>query len=135
MRDQESMAWMLAEAVDLLQSADRFQRQFFRMEQARAVPCWEPPVDMCEYERGLLGVLVALPGVVPDSLEVFLEDAAVIVRGERSFGTGLGEGEFLRLEIPYGEFERRIPLPFTRAHLIDMQLENGCLRLHIERLP
>lgn len=124
---------MLAEAVDLLQSADRLQRQFFRIGQTSDVPCWEPPVDMYA-NQDELGVLVALPGVAPDRFEVTLEHAAIVVRGERSFGADLSPGAILRLEIPYGRFERRIRLPPGAYRLAAMQLENGCLRLTLERL-
>ena len=124
---------MLAEAVELLQSADRLQRQFFQIGQASDVPCWEPPVDM--YENGReLGLLMALPGVAPDRFEVTLEHQAIVVRGERSFGTSIGPGAILRLEIPYGRFERRIGLPYGGYRLVEMLLENGCLRLTLERL-
>ncbi len=133
MRRQDPMAWMLAEAVELLQSADRLQRQFFRVSQSSAVPCWEPPLDMVQGDDGV-GLLIALPGVTADRLEVALEDETLVVRGERSFGAGLVSGEILRLEIPYGRFERRIALPYGRYRLADMQLEHGCLRLHLERL-
>lgn len=124
---------MLAEAVDLLQSADRLQRQFFQIGQTSDVPCWEPPVDMYG-DKDELGVLVALPGVAPDRFEVTLEHAAIVVRGERSFEAGPGPGAILRLEIPYGRFERRIRLPYGGYRLAAMQLENGCLRLTLERL-
>jgi HSP20 family molecular chaperone IbpA len=39
-----------------------------------------------------------------------------------------------RLEIPYGRFERRIPLPTGRYQLADRRLENGCLVLALRRL-
>jgi HSP20 family molecular chaperone IbpA len=127
------MAWMLTEAVEQLQRADRLQRQYFRMGQSSAVPCWEPPVDIVA-GQGELRVVVALPGVALDCLEVALEDSAIVVRGERPLGTGLLAGDILRLEIPYGRFERRIALPYGIYRLAEMQLENGCLRLHLERL-
>ena len=54
--------WMWGEAVDLLEQAERLQRQFFRLaggaEQAR----WEPPVDVFADGDEIL-VEVALPGV------------------------------------------------------------------------
>jgi HSP20 family molecular chaperone IbpA len=40
----------------------------------------------------------------------------------------------LRLEIPYGRFQRRILLPFGSFRLSDMLLENGCLKITLERL-
>ncbi|MDO8456180.1 MAG: Hsp20/alpha crystallin family protein [Burkholderiaceae bacterium] len=133
MRHHDLRAWMLAEAVELLDSADRLQRQFFQIGQTGESAYWEPPVDMYENDREL-GLLIALPGVAPERFEVTLEQQAVVVRGERSFGSNLGPGAILRLEIPYGRFERRISLPDGNYQLVDVQLENGCLRLTLERL-
>lgn len=125
---------MLAEAVDLLDQAERLQRQFFRIGQALDGPSWEPPVDMVANGRQL-ELLIALPGVASDRFQVSIERQSIIVRGERSFGAGLGPGAVVRLEIPYGRFERRIVLPAGTYQLLQMQLENGCLRIHLEQLP
>src|SRR5450830_108578 len=133
MRYPDSRAWMLAEAVELLQSADRLHRQFFQIGQHSEPPNWEPPVDMYVNDREL-GLLIALPGVTPERFDVVLEQQAIVVRGERSFGANIGPGAILRMEIPYGRFERRIGLPFGSFRLADMLLENGCLKLTLERL-
>lgn len=133
MRYPDPSAWMLAEAVDLLQTADRLNRQFFQIGQPSESPHWEPPVDMYVNEREL-GILIALPGVAPERFEVALEQQAIVVRGERSFGASLGPGAILRMEIPYGRFERRIRLPLGSFRLVDILLENGCLKLTLERL-
>jgi len=132
MRYRDPRAWMLAEAVELLYSADQLQRQFFQIGHVDNAPCWEPPVDMYENEHEL-GLLIALPGVAPERFEVSLESQAIVVRGERTFGASLGKGAILRLEIPYGRFERRIGLPDVGYRIVDMQFENGCLRLHLEQ--
>jgi HSP20 family molecular chaperone IbpA len=81
-----------------------------------------------------LGLLIALPGVAPERFEVTLEQQAIVVRGERSFGANVGPGAILRMEIPYGRFERRILLPYGGFRLNEMLLENGCLKLTLERL-
>lgn len=133
MRPHDPRAWMLAEAVELLQSADRLHRQFFRIGQSSESPCWEPPVDMYQNDRELR-LLIALPGVAPERFEVTLEQQAIVVRGERPHGASLSPGAIVRLEIPYGRFERRIGLPYGDYRLVDMQLEHGCLRLHLEQL-
>jgi HSP20 family protein len=71
--------------------------------------------------------------VAPERFQVSLEPQAIVVRGERSFGASLGKGAILRMEIPYGRFERRIGLPDVGYQIADMQFENGCLRLHLEQ--
>ena len=133
MQYRDTRAWMMSEAVELLQSADRMQRQFFQIGPPSKSPTWEPPVDMFVNDREL-GLLIALPGVPPDRFEITLEDQAIVVSGERSFGAPAGRGAVLRMEIPYGRFQRRILLPFGSFHLTDMLLENGCLKITLERL-
>jgi len=125
---------MLAEAVEMLDDAQRLQRQFFRISAAHGGPCWEPPVDVIDNGRSLT-LLVALPGVPPDQFAVQVEGRALVVRGERKIGASVGSGAIVQLEIPYGRFERRIALPAGAYKLVDMQLEHGCLRINLEPLP
>lgn len=124
---------MWAEALELLQDAERLQRQFFQVGVLRGAPCWEPPVDL--YENGEeLRLLVALPGVTAQQLQVVLTPTQIIVRGERSLPTNSRRAAIHRLEIPYGRFERRIALPAGEFELIDQRLEHGCLELQLRRL-
>lgn len=133
MQGNDPKVWMLAEAVELLEAADRLQRQFFRFGQMGEAPCWEPPIDMYA-DDGDLAVLVALPGVGPDHFEVRIEGQLIVVRGERAIATMLGPSAILRLEIPYGRFERHIALPEGMYEMVDFALQHGCLRLHLERI-
>ena len=124
---------MWAEALELLQSAERLQRQFFQVGALHGAPCWEPPVDL--YENGNeLWLLVALPGVTPQQLQVVLTPTLIIVRGERSLPTNSRRAVIHRLEIPYGRFERRVALPPGQFELFDRRLEHGCLVLELRRL-
>lgn len=133
MRSRDPRSWMWAEALDLLQSAERLQRQFFQLGAAQGAPTWEPPVDL--YETGNeLWILVALPGVTTEQLEVVIDGATIVVRGERPLPTGLRGAAILRLEIPYGRFQRRIALPAGRFQILERTLENGCLVLCLERM-
>ena len=133
MTARDPRSWMWAEALDMLQDAERLQRQFFQLGVNQGAPCWEPPVDL--YENGdELTLLVALPGVTPQQLEVVLAPDMIIVRGERSLLTSSRRAAIRRLEIPYGRFERRIPLPEARFELVDQRLEHGCLVLTLHRL-
>ena len=133
MRARDPRSWMWAEALELLQDAERLQRQFFQVGAIRGAPSWEPPVDL--YETGdELRLLVALPGVTPQQLEVAFAPSLIIVRGERSLPTHSRRAAIHRLEIPYGQFERRVALPAGHFELIDRRLEHGCLVLTLRRL-
>jgi HSP20 family molecular chaperone IbpA len=124
---------MWAEALALLQDAERLQRQFFQVGALRGVPSWEPPVDL--YENGdELRLLVALPGVTPEQLEVVLAPGLIIVRGERALPTNSRHAAIHRLEIPYGQFERRVALPAGEFEFVDRRLEYGCLVVELRRL-
>jgi len=123
---------MWAEALELLQDAERLQRQFFRIGVQQGAPCWEPPVDL--YENGdTLRLLVALPGVKPHQVEVVLAPGQIVVRGERPLPAHSRGAAIHRLEIPYGRFERRIALPAGAFEPIDQRLEQGCLILELRR--
>ena len=133
MRSRDPRSWMWAEALELMQDAERLQRQFFRVGVLQGAPCWEPPVDM--YENGNeLTLLVALPGVTPRQLDVELAPSLIIVRGERALPTNSRRAAIHRLEIPYGRFERRIALPAGEYEMIEQRLEHGCLVLELRRL-
>ena len=133
MRSRDPRSWMWAEALDLLQSAERLQRQFFQLGAAQGAPTWEPPVDL--YETGNeLWILVALPGVTTDQLEVVIDGETIVVRGERPLPQGARGATILRLEIPYGRFQRRIALPAGRLQILERKLENGCLVLCLQRM-
>ena len=127
-----SRSAMWAEALELLQSAERLQRQFFQVGESTGGPCWEPPVDL--YESGdELTLLVALPGVSAQQLEVILETASIFVRGERTLPFRSHQAAIHRLEIPYGRFERRVALPLGSLELAGKSLENGVLTLTFTR--
>lgn len=131
MRSRDPRTWMWAEALDLLQSAERLQRQFFQLGSTQGAPSWEPPVDL--YETGNeLWILVALPGVTTEQLEVAIEGAVIVVRGERPLP--MGAATIHRLEIPYGRFQRRITLPAGRFQILERKLEHGCLVLCLQRI-
>jgi len=134
MRSLDTHTWMLATALDLLDHAQGLRRQSFRLGPAHEGPLWEPPVDMVD-SGDCIRLLVALPGVAPDCFDVRMEQCAIVVRGQRSFGSGIGSGAIVRLEIPYGRFERRVALPPGAYRVCEAQMENGCLRVDLERMP
>lgn len=127
--------WMWARAVDLIDQAERMHRQFFRLAStAHAQACWEPPADVFEDEREV-AVVVALPGVAAEQLEISAENGALVVRAERALPFAGSRGVVRQLEIPYGYFERRIALPAVPLELVSHELRNGCLLLRLRKTP
>ncbi|MCM8597004.1 Hsp20/alpha crystallin family protein [Accumulibacter sp.] len=133
MTSRDQSFWMWAEALELLQGAERRRGRFLTLEALRPVPCWEPSVDL--YEDGeVLRLLVALPGVSARQCEVVLGEDGLIVRGRRPMPKVSHRTAIRRLEIPYGPFERRIELPPGDYRLREQFLEDGCLVLVLHRL-
>lgn len=125
---------MWSEACDLIDQAERLHRRFFRLNTStRATSGWEPPLDMFENEREVV-VVVAMPGVPIERVEVVNEPGALTVRGERPLPFAGMPLAVRRLEIPYGWFERRIPLPNGRFEADAPQLTYGCLLLRLRRI-
>lgn len=124
-------SWMWAEACELLEQAQRLQRQFFRFGHAvEAQPRWEPPVDIVAYGSDVQ-VTIALPGVAPEHVQVRLEPGMIYVAALRSLPMSRDTTAIHRLEIPYGRFERRIALPAGSYELVEQACANGCLVLRL----
>jgi HSP20 family molecular chaperone IbpA len=125
---------MWAEALELLDQAERMQRASFRPGPVRPrTACWEPPVDVFETESELW-IQVALPGVTPEGLKVAIDGDTLAISGERPLPLPHGAGTIHRLEMPYGCFERRIALPRGRFELGRRDLALGCLTLTLRKL-
>ena len=122
------------DALTLLAEAERLHRQFFTAtSSASTVPNWEPPVDTLETADAVI-VLVALPGVAPDNVEIVHAQGSLTVRGIRPM-PGDGRREMIRrLEIPYGQFERRLDLPPGHYDLVERIFVDGSLRLTLRKL-
>jgi HSP20 family molecular chaperone IbpA len=125
---------MWASACELLERAERMHRQFFQPRPGDArQPSWEPPVDILETEAELW-ILVALPGVAAERLEVVVDSGTLMVTAERPMPGRAHAGVIRRLEIPYGHFERRVDLPPGRFEVGRRELKDGCLVLGLRRL-
>jgi HSP20 family protein len=123
--------WMWAEAIGLVERAEGLQRQFFRL--ARSTAAWEPPADVFEGD-GEVAIVVALPGVAEDDVELDAEPGAIVVRALRPQPLAGSCRGVRQLEIPYGRFERRIALPAGVYEPVSRVLTHGCLILRLRRL-
>jgi HSP20 family molecular chaperone IbpA len=130
MRDPKNQMW--AEACAMLKQAEQLHRQFFEPSPGARAARWEPPVDVFETERQLW-IIAALPGVAPEAVRVEIEGPTLIITGLRLLPTKGRNANIVRLEIPYGRFERRITLS-PRLRLSERELANGCLVLTFAKL-
>ena len=131
-RDPRNLMW--AEACALLDRAEQLHRQFFEPAREGArLARWEPPIDVIETERQLR-IIVALPGVAPEAVQVETDGGILTVMGSRPLPARNENASIVRLEIPYGTFERRISLQLNRLRLAERELVNGCLVLTFVKL-
>ena len=125
--------WMWAQACELIEQAERLHRQFFRLASSeRTQAVWEPPVDVFEDELEVI-VVVALPGVPADRIQVTTESGLLVIRAESPLPFAGSRRAVRQLEIPYGSFERSIPLPQARLEASTRELADGCLILRLRK--
>ncbi len=134
MATRDDWDWMWADACALLDRAEGLQRQFFQPRPGRRQPAWEPPVDVFESCQ-TLWLVVALPGVTAERLDLLIDGSTLIVTGERTLPALARQAEIRRLEIPAGRFERRIVLPAGHFELCERSLADGCLSIGLRKLP
>jgi HSP20 family molecular chaperone IbpA len=125
MRDPKNQMW--AEACTLLKQAEQLHRQFFEPARGSRTARWEPPVDVFETDRQLW-IIAALPGVAPEAVCVEVEGQTLLIAGTRPLPSPGRNANILRLEIPYGRFERHIKLS-SSLRLAERELLYGCLVL------
>jgi HSP20 family molecular chaperone IbpA len=78
-------------------------------------------------------IVVALPGVPADRVEVTHEPGMLVVRAERPLPFADRCSAVRHLEIPYGYFERRIPLGQVKLDSGTREVTNGCLVLRLRK--
>ena len=126
--------WMFAHACDLLAQADALHRQFFRLAAStRTQALWAPPADVFEDEREVV-IVVAMPGVAPERVEVRREPGVLVIRAQRMPTPGGSRHAVRQLEIPYGMFERRIALPDMPLEADAPQMTHGCLVVRMRKI-
>lgn len=129
---RKSLGSMWLRACEMLNEAERLERQFFRLSRVERYPVWEPPVDIFETERGLL-IRVALPDVDIADIEVAMDGGRLRITGQRRLPEDAKHSVIHNLEIPYGFIERRIALPIAYREVEDSNYRNGCLEIRVRR--
>ena len=118
-------------ARDLLDQAERMHRHFQLGAPGRTRAVWGCRRRVRD-EREII-IVVALPGVPAGRVEVTIESGTLVVRAESRIPFAGARGAVRRLEIPYGYFERRIPLPEGRLESGPREFMDGCLILRLRK--
>ncbi|MFN8636538.1 MAG: Hsp20/alpha crystallin family protein [Chloroflexota bacterium] len=93
-------------------------------------PAWRPATDVVETANEVI-VLVELPGVDHEQLDVLLYEDAVIVEGERRLPAH-ASGVFHAAEIRQGPVRLELPLPASiDPEQVDARYERGLLEMRL----
>jgi HSP20 family protein len=94
---------------------------------------WAPAVDISERKDAYV-VLVELPGVKRNDLEIAYQDGLLTIQGERGLAPDSADEQLHVIERRYGLFRRSITLPqHVRADAIDASFEDGVLRVSVPK--
>ena len=76
---------------------------------------------------------LVIASVPSDRVEVTIESGTLVVRAESPPPLSRSCRGVRQLEIPYGHFERRIPLPEVRLEDGTHEVADGCLILRLRK--
>jgi HSP20 family protein len=100
------------------------------------VPSFVPAADVVVTDDNVT-VLMDVPGLTADDLEIELVDDVLTVRGERWLAAGTQDeqaGAWQRIERGFGRFERVLRVPKgLDADQIGAEMDDGVLTLHIPK--
>ncbi len=90
-----------------------------------------PPVESFVH-NGQLVVRADMPGVDPKDVDISVLGDVLTIKGERKSKKEVKEENYIRREIEYGTFERRLTLPEgASAEKIHAQFRNGVVEITI----
>ncbi len=90
-----------------------------------------PPVESFIH-NGQLVVRAELPGVDPKDVDISVLGDVLTIKGERKSKKEVKEENYIRREIEYGSFERRLTLPEgASTEKIQAQFQNGVVEITI----
>jgi HSP20 family molecular chaperone IbpA len=96
-------------------------------------PTYYLPVDIKETDNGYL-VEAPVPGFKPEEVEVTFSDGVLSINASRREEREEKEGRYLRREIAFGNYQRRIALPGdVQGENISARFDDGVLRVEVPR--
>jgi HSP20 family protein len=104
-------------------------------ETSVATSAWTPAVDIKE-EADRFVIHADIPGVVPEEIEITMENGVLSIKGERAYEHKEERKDYKRMERVRGTFYRRFSLPDTAdAEHIAATGKNGVLEIVIPKHP
>lgn len=96
-------------------------------------PIRRPATDILENEQGLQ-IMVELPGLKQEDVQLTLENGSLTIRGEKKSEATEAKGGVHRVERSFGMFERSFALPdWVDQEQVAAALENGVLTVTLPR--
>lgn len=91
------------------------------------------PVDV-EDLNDAYRIVAPVPGFQPEEVEVTYSEGVLVISAQHSTETPEPDARYLRREIPYANYFRRIQLPGdVKAEQVKASFENGMLRADLPR--
>jgi HSP20 family protein len=96
-------------------------------------PSYRLPVDVVEVDNGYR-IEAPVPGFRPEDVEVTFSDGILSIRAKRSEERRQQDGDYVRREVAFGNYERQIVLPGNiQAEKIKAGFDNGMLTIEVPR--
>ena len=120
--------------LDLLrQSMDRLFTDTVATTDSNTAPSWAPRADVVESDD-TYHIVLDLPGITQENLDVSFEDGTLSVSGERAVNDEYTKGRFHRVERSYGRFFRSFTLGSdVDAEKIDASFTDGVLTIDVPK--
>jgi HSP20 family protein len=121
----------LREDIETLWERPWFPFDRPRRRLARRLATWMPTLDVFQKDNELV-IKADLPGMKKDEVQVLIEEGDLVLKGERKTLKEVKEEDYYRCEREYGEFYRRLALPFEAdPTLIAAKFTDGVLEVKI----
>lgn len=118
---------------DLLQVGNELSRLIGTAESS-VKGVWSPAADILEGPEQFQ-IVVELPGMSSEDVNITVEDDVLTLTGERQFTEPAGEGSYRRVERHYGPFGRRIALPpKCDSGKIEANMDSGLLTITVPKV-
>jgi HSP20 family protein len=99
----------------------------------RHLAAWKPKVDISEVEN-LIYLIVELPGVRKEDVQIDLQDRVLTIRGERHVEKKVENETWHRREISHGTFARSFNVGQVLAEQIQAEMKEGILEIKFPKV-